>query len=45
MSKPKPTESTTVTVSRVCSTSAMKVFTPNTKAYLFILRLAAIWYL
>lgn len=45
ISRPKPAESTTITVSSVCSNNATNVFTPNTKAYRFILRLAAIWYL
>lgn len=44
-SRPRPAESTTTTVIRDCSRRAMKVFTPNTKAYRCILRLAAIWYL
>lgn len=42
ISKPRPLVSTTITVRTVCSSKAMKVFTPKTSAYLFILRLVAI---
>lgn len=45
MPRPSPLLSTTTEVMMVCRANAPKLFAPNTRAYLSIVRSAAIWYL